>query len=131
MRPSAMAWRPLSLLLITETFPPEINGVARTLGRWVDTFRARGHQVQLIRPRQPNEKPLPEHVHGVPLPFYPQMRFGVASPIRLRAQMERYWLGGMPVPTSLPFHPAPRRLAMPCWRPRPVVFPWWPTTPRP
>lgn len=82
------AWHPLRLLLVTETFPPEINGVARTLGRWVDTFRARGHRVRVIRPRQLDEKPSPDHVHGVPLPFYPQMRFGVASPLRLRAQME-------------------------------------------
>src|SRR5271168_5385704 len=91
MKASAFTWRPLRLLLVTETFPPEVNGVARTLGRWVDTFRARGHHVQLIRPRQLNEKLLPEHVHGVPMPFYPQMRFGVASPMRLRTQMDRYW----------------------------------------
>jgi len=90
MKASGFTWRPLRLLLVTETFPPEVNGVARTLGRWVDTFRARGHQVQLIRPRQLNEKLLPEHVHGVPMPFYPQMRFGVASPMRLRTQMDRY-----------------------------------------
>jgi glycosyltransferase involved in cell wall biosynthesis len=102
MRPSFMAWRPLRLLLVTETFPPEVNGVSRTLGRWVDAFRARGHEVQLIRPRQPNEKPLPEHVHGVPLPFYPQMRFGVASPIRLRAQMDRSRLDLVHIATEGP-----------------------------
>ena len=82
-------WRPLRLVLVTETFPPEVNGVARTLGRWVDTFRARGHEVTLIRPRQPGEKLLTEHVHGLPLPFYPQMRFGVASPIRLAERLDR------------------------------------------
>ena len=31
--------RPLRLTLVTETFPPEVNGVARTLSRWVDAFR--------------------------------------------------------------------------------------------
>ena len=32
MGPSARPWRPLRLLLVTETFPPEVNGVARTNG---------------------------------------------------------------------------------------------------
>jgi hypothetical protein len=32
----------LHITLITETFPPEINGVANTLGRLCDGLRARG-----------------------------------------------------------------------------------------
>src|SRR5262245_10781127 len=86
----AEAGRPLRLLLVTETFPPEVNGVARTLGRWVETFRDRGHTVRLIRPRQPSEPPLPEHVHGIALPFYSRVRLGVASPLRLRGLLDRY-----------------------------------------
>ncbi len=31
--------RSLRLTLVTETFPPEVNGVARTLHRWVEAFR--------------------------------------------------------------------------------------------
>jgi glycosyltransferase involved in cell wall biosynthesis len=82
-------WRPLRLTLVTETFPPEVNGVARTLGRWADEFRARGHQLQIIRPRQPAEAPAPELVHGFPVPMYPQLRFGVASPLRLSGLLEK------------------------------------------
>ena len=81
--------RSLRLTLVTETFPPEVNGVARTLHRWVETFRRRGHHVQVIRPRQAAEGPLPERVLGLPLPCYPQVRFGVASPLRLRTILER------------------------------------------
>ncbi len=71
-------------MLVTETFPPEVNGVARTLGRWVETFRARGHNVRIVRPRQAADAPALEYVHGVPIPFYPQLRFGIVSPVRLR-----------------------------------------------
>jgi glycosyltransferase involved in cell wall biosynthesis len=80
---------PLRLTLVTETFPPEVNGVARTLGRWVETFRARGHVVHVVRPRQWAEGPTAGCVHGLPLPYYPHMRFGVASPLRLRALLGR------------------------------------------
>lgn len=82
--------RPLRLTLVTETFPPEVNGVARTLSRWVDAFRAHGHVVQVIRPRQPPEGRAPERVLGLPLPFYPQLRFGLASPRRLQFLLERF-----------------------------------------
>ena len=82
--------RSLRLTLVTETFPPEVNGVARTLHRWVEAFRARGHHVQVIRPRQPPEGRSAERVLGLPLFCYPQLRFGVASPVRLRAILERF-----------------------------------------
>ena len=38
--------------LVTETWPPEINGVAMTLSRLADGLRARNWQVALVRPRQ-------------------------------------------------------------------------------
>ncbi len=81
--------RPLRLTLVTETFPPEVNGVARTLSRWVDAFRARP-RVQVIRPRQPPEGRAPERVLGLPLPLYPQLRFGLASPHLLQFLLERF-----------------------------------------
>src|SRR5262245_28692150 len=81
--------RPLRLTLVTETYPPEVNGVARTLGRWVDEFRNRGHSVRVIRPRQPADAPSSEYVHGVPLPFYPQLRVGIVSPHRLRMLLQQ------------------------------------------
>ncbi len=74
----------MRLTLVTETFPPEINGVARTLGRWVDTFRQRGHEVQVIRPRQPRERGKQELICALPLSFYREVRLGLATPGRLR-----------------------------------------------
>jgi glycosyltransferase involved in cell wall biosynthesis len=84
-----MPRQPLRLTLVTETYPPEVNGVARTLKRWVTAFRDRGHHVCVIRPRQRGEQASADHVHGIPLPSYPQMRFGVVSPFRLSAVLRR------------------------------------------
>ncbi len=51
----------LRVALITETWPPEVNGVAMTLRRMVDGLIARGHGVQLIRPRQtPSDTAAPD-----------------------------------------------------------------------
>jgi len=37
--------RPLFVAVVTETYPPEVNGVARTIGEMVRLLRARGHRV--------------------------------------------------------------------------------------
>jgi glycosyltransferase involved in cell wall biosynthesis len=80
----------LRLALVTETFPPEVNGVARTLGRWVEAFRERGHEVLVLRPKQADERSRPELVQALPLPFYSKLRFGVTSPWRMRGLLQRY-----------------------------------------
>ena len=47
--------RSLRIAVVTETYPPEVNGVAVTAARFVEGLRARGHQIQLVRPRQGDE----------------------------------------------------------------------------
>ena len=69
----------LDLALVTETWPPEINGVAMTLQRLVGGLRRRGHRVRLVRPRQATELGDDEDeilAPGVPLPKYGGLRFG-------------------------------------------------------
>jgi glycosyltransferase involved in cell wall biosynthesis len=46
------ASEPRRICVVTETYPPEINGVALTLARLVEGLRARGHLVSVVRPRQ-------------------------------------------------------------------------------
>ncbi|QDQ26755.1 glycosyltransferase family 1 protein [Chitinimonas arctica] len=80
MRPT-----PLRLAIVTETYPPEINGVAMTVGRMVSGLAARGHQVDLIRPRQQGDSAAADTmlVAGLSLPRYPDLRFGLPAGRRL------------------------------------------------
>ena len=80
----------LRVAIVTETYPPEVNGVAMTLGRVVAGLLQRGHLVELIRPRQFGEADPPAHdaltqvlVRGMPVPTYPELRLGFASRSRL------------------------------------------------
>ena len=82
--PAAM--RKMRVAMVTETYPPEINGVAMTMGRIVGGLQSRGHTVQLIRPRQhaddrPAEQPLFEEVlqRGVPIPRYDALKLGLPA----------------------------------------------------
>ncbi len=76
------------LAVVTETYPPEVNGVAMSMARVVDGLNRRNHDVQLIRPRQsaklttpPTGKPAVDEVltKGLPVPLYPNLRMGVPS----------------------------------------------------
>ena len=57
-----LAGSTVRLAYVTETFPPEINGVALTAERFVSGLRARGHAIDLVRPRQPHESSLGQRV---------------------------------------------------------------------
>jgi glycosyltransferase involved in cell wall biosynthesis len=77
----------LRVSLVTETYPPEVNGVAGTLERLCGGLAARGHEVRVVRPR-PSEPvgdgPVRQIVvPGAPLPGYGRLRFGWYCPRRL------------------------------------------------
>jgi glycosyltransferase involved in cell wall biosynthesis len=77
----------LALAFVTETYPPELNGVSLTAARAVAYLRGRGHRVELVRPHQPSDD-FPEEgpsdgqeilVRGVPLPRYPGLQLGLPA----------------------------------------------------
>src|SRR5580700_11899958 len=43
---------PQHFCIVTETYPPEINGVALTLANLVKGLLARGHTVSVVHPKQ-------------------------------------------------------------------------------
>ena len=76
----------LAIAFVTETFPPEVNGVAMTVGRLVGGLRERGHRISVIRPKQDKADAGSEHelaLPGFPLPGYPGLRFGLPAGRRL------------------------------------------------
>lgn len=85
----------LHVAVVTETYPPEVNGVALTLARVVRGLTELGHEVSLVRPRQEAEAAL-AHGHtlvtGLPIPQYPHLRLGLPSGALLR----RLWQARRP-----------------------------------
>lgn len=90
------ARRPLRVAVVTETYPPEINGVARTLQLMVEGLLSRGHSVELTRPRQAADATASgtdrtgldiRLTAGMPLPGYPGLQLGWSRP----ATLARAW----------------------------------------
>jgi len=76
----------LRVAVVTETWPPEVNGVAVTLAKLVQGLSHRNHDVQLIRPRQTktdagvSDSKLEEVLmRGMPIPRYPELKLGLPS----------------------------------------------------
>ncbi len=91
--------RALRLAFVTETYPPEVNGVAVTLARVVDGLHARGHDVQLVRPRQTaSQQPRDDArfhevlVRGLPIPRYPELKMGLPA----QRALQRLWTAERP-----------------------------------
>ena len=83
----------MRIAYVTETYPPELNGVSLTVERTVRFLRAQGHLVELIRPRQPGEARLDAddemRTAGCAIPVYRELRFGVARAATLVRRFER------------------------------------------
>ncbi|QQE11861.1 glycosyltransferase family 1 protein [Planctomycetota bacterium] len=80
----------MRMALVTETYPPEVNGVAMTLEKLVSGMLDRQHEIEIVRPRQhENDQPSVyghlEHVTmaGFPLPKYEGLRFGLPAKKKL------------------------------------------------
>ncbi len=76
----------MKLALVTETFPPEINGVAMTFGVVARELGRRGHVVTVYRPRRsdlPGDASHPEFrevpLPGLPIPGYGLLRLGLPA----------------------------------------------------
>jgi glycosyltransferase involved in cell wall biosynthesis len=86
----------MRIAMVTETYPPQINGVALTVAGLAQGLRDAGHFVQLVRPRQvgSDEDALDEAmssdnaaadvlVRGARLPRYAGLQFGLPTTRRL------------------------------------------------
>lgn len=88
--------RSLRLAVVTETYPPEVNGVALSLAKLVHGLISRGHEIQLVRPWQALSSG-PLHTDGLqemltrgwPIPRYPQLRLGLPAKSALLAAWQK------------------------------------------
>jgi glycosyltransferase involved in cell wall biosynthesis len=82
------------LLLISDTYAPDINGVARTLQTLAEGLWRRGHQVEVVTTLAAAPEGHPEsikrHVMGsLPLPGYQGLRIGLATTWQMEALMNQ------------------------------------------
>ena len=84
----------IKISVVTETYPPDVNGVAHTLSKIVDGLVDRGHAITLIRPRHSKDETPHQYqgfqeklVKGLPIPFYKHLKMGLPS----KRELIRLW----------------------------------------
>lgn len=85
----------LNIAIVTETWPPEINGVAMSVLQLCKGLQQRGHRILLVRPYQPNEchsfKPTAEClVAASSIPKYPELRFGYPQSRKIAKALNQF-----------------------------------------
>jgi glycosyltransferase involved in cell wall biosynthesis len=84
------ATRSLRVAVVSETWPPEVNGVAKSAARFAEALRSRGHRIALVRPRQgATDRGGPDDtlMRGVAIPRYPDLKMGLPA----RRALGRLW----------------------------------------
>ncbi|CUS40225.1 MAG: glycoside hydrolase [Thalassobium sp.] len=107
--------------IVTETYAPEVNGVANTLAHLVKGMRSRGIAVQIIRPRQNRHDVDSIEVEeetvtlpGLPLPGYKELKFGLPLKSRILSALQRFKPQALYVATEGPMGWASVKAASAC-----------------
>ncbi len=85
----------LKIAVVTETWPPEINGVSLSIMQLVKGLQKRGHQILLIRPEQkktctdfsPQQECL---VKAQAIPKYSQLQFGWPQVLKIGQALDQF-----------------------------------------
>jgi len=78
----------MKIEFVTDTFPPDINGVAMTMGRLTDMLKKQGHSVHVTHTgAEANEDET--ITRAVPFPGYKEVRIGLPIPLKLRKRWRK------------------------------------------
>jgi len=74
-------FNPKRILIVTDAWRPQVNGVVRTMEATAEVLRSRGHDVRFVTP---------DMFRSFPLPFYPEIRMAMFAGRRIRAIVEDF-----------------------------------------
>jgi glycosyltransferase involved in cell wall biosynthesis len=97
------AQRPMRILLATDAWEPQVNGVVRTLTRVVTELKAMGHTVEVISPDQ---------FKTFPLPTYPEIKVAIGVYEPVQEQFKAFEPEAIHIATEGPIGLAARRICV-------------------
>jgi glycosyltransferase involved in cell wall biosynthesis len=71
----------MRIMLVTDAWEPQVNGVVRTISRTVQELRAMGHEVHMVTP---------DGFKTFPLPTYPEIKLAIGAKDSIEDQFEAF-----------------------------------------
>lgn len=96
--------RPQRIMLVTDAWEPQMNGVVRTLSRTVEECRAMGHQVEVIHPGLGYKT--------FPLPTYPEIKLALFTRKDLVRRFKEFEPEAIHIATEGPLGLSARRICV-------------------
>jgi glycosyltransferase involved in cell wall biosynthesis len=93
----------MRILLATDAWEPQVNGVVRTLSRVVAELRSMGHEVELVSPNQ---------FPTVPLPTYPEIKLALGAYESMQDRFKAFEPEAIHIATEGPLGLAARRICV-------------------
>lgn len=93
----------MRIVLATDAWEPQVNGVVRTLTRTIAECRAMGHEVEVIEPSQ---------FKTIPAPTYPEIRLALGAEEEIRERLRAYEPEAVHIATEGPIGIATRRICV-------------------
>lgn len=90
----------MRILIVSDAWHPQVNGVVRTLTKTTEVLRARGHDVEVIGP---------ERFRRVPCPTYPEIELAILPYRKLVRQIEAFQPEAIHIATEGPLGMAARK----------------------
>ena len=82
----------MKIMIVTEAWNPQINGVVRTLKMTTRQLTDLGHEVQMLTPDQ---------FFNIPCPTYPEIRLTIASTHKVRKKIDEFKPDVLHIATAL------------------------------
>jgi glycosyltransferase involved in cell wall biosynthesis len=95
--------RPMRILIATDAWEPQVNGVVRTVTRVIAEMRAMGHTVEVISPDQ---------FRSFPLPTYPEIKVAMGAYEPVRERFKAFEPEAIHIATEGPIGLAARRICV-------------------
>jgi len=86
----------MRVALFTDTFLPDVNGVARTLGRWAEYLEKNGASCRVFAPHSDNENgsdynnTMVERFYSIPFLLYPECKLAIPNPILIKRALKEF-----------------------------------------
>jgi glycosyltransferase involved in cell wall biosynthesis len=93
----------MKIMIVTDAWEPQVNGVVRTLKNTTRELLAQGHQVELLTPLE---------FRTIPCPTYPEIRLSLFPKRRLETRIRDFAPDALHISTEGPLGMAARRFAI-------------------